>query len=145
MNGCSKRGKQDTGVHHPWDRHKSEVTWLLYMPQPTPHLHTLLSALVTKWENYPGGGGREWGTYLDVPESHKTRPPHRPPRCAQLRARHPTGVFILLPEPLRSLIIHICHQQATSCHLSGDSLRILGSSKDADVSRYLVYGRATAG
>lgn len=48
MNGCSKRGKQDTGVRHPRDRHKSEeVTWLLYMARLRPHLHILLSALVT--------------------------------------------------------------------------------------------------
>lgn len=57
VNGCSKRGKQDTGVRHPRDRHKSEeVTWLLYMAQLRPHLHILLSALVTftKWKNDQG-------------------------------------------------------------------------------------------
>lgn len=42
--------------------------------------------------------GKLPGTYLDVPESHKTRPPHRPLQCAQFRARYPTRVFTFLPQ-----------------------------------------------
>lgn len=73
MNGCSKRGKQDTGVRHPRDRHKSEeVTWLLYMAQLRPHLHILLSALVTFTKRKNDGGlrrmslrARELGLSID--------------------------------------------------------------------------------
>ena len=86
-----ERGKQDTGVRHPWDRHKSEeVTWLLYMARPRPHLHKLLSALVTFIE---------WGNYLGLiwMSLRATRPPHQPALCAQ-SGPDPHGSFYFLPE-----------------------------------------------
>lgn len=52
-----KEANRILGYIHPQDRHKSEeVTWLLYMARLRPHLHILLSALVTftKWKN-------DWG------------------------------------------------------------------------------------
>lgn len=109
--------------------HKSEeVTWLLYMARLRPHLHKLLTALVTftKWKD---DQGLRWVSLRARERGLSSVPPRFPSIClTQLpsgarRLSHLTGgtVLIVQPnwDPQGSLTMHLC------LHLVSSSLQFL--------------------